>query len=212
MAMSIGRRTMDRTHPTKMAPPLASLLAEIQEWGQAHDLSEPDGSRKMRNLRPETAALVSLLVQYGRRTRLLEIGTSSGYSTIWLAWSLGATGGSVISIDHSAEKLAMADENLRRAGLRDRVELRQGDATLVARGLEGPFDFVFFDSVQVRPHRQLEILLPKLAPDALVLADNALSHAGEMAPFFALIDSQPDFRRVVIPVGKGLCIAHQQPI
>lgn len=202
---------MDRTHPVTMDPQLASLLAEIQDWGQSHDLSEPDGSRKMRNLRPETAELVSLLVQCSRRTRLLEIGTSSGYSTIWLAWSLKVSGGSLISIDHSEEKLAMADENLRRAGLRDSVDLRHGDATDVARTLAGPFDFIFFDSVQVRPHLQLEVLLPKLAPDALVLADNALSHAEEMAPFFALIDSRPAFRRIVVPVGKGLCIAHQQP-
>lgn len=186
---------------------LQKLLAEIHERGVAYDQEQTDPGRKMRNLKPETAGLVSVLVRSSRRTRMLEIGTSSGYSTIWLAWCARALGGSIISIDHSAEKLAMADDNLRRAGLRQFVELREGDATEVVRVLPGPFDFVFFDSVQVRPHLQLEWLLPKLTEDALVLADNVLSHADDMARFMGILDAQPEFERVVVPVGKGLCVA-----
>lgn len=186
---------------------LEKLLDEIQESGRVHDESEQNPDRKMRNLRPETAKLLSILARSGKRTRMLEIGTSSGYSTIWLAWCARATGGSVISIDHSAGKLALAGANLNRAGLRQFVELLEGDATELARAVPGPFDFVFFDSVQVRPHLQLEWLLPKLTDDALVLADNTLSHPEGMAPFLAMIDAQPGFQRVVVPVGKGLCVA-----
>lgn len=193
-----------------MEAQLVDLLAEIQAWGQAHDLAEPDGGKRMRNLRPETAQLVSILAQCARRTRLLEIGTSNGYSTIWLAWSVRPFGGRVVSIDHSAKKLEMAEANLTHAGLRELVDLRLGDANAVVRELAGPFDFVLFDSVQVRPFEQLEILLPKLTADAIVLADNVLSHPEEMAPFLEMIDAQAGFRRVVAPVGKGLCIAGRE--
>ena len=103
----------------------------------------------------------------------------------------------------------MADENLRRAGLRERVELRLGDATAVAADLEGAFDFVLFDSVQVQPHKQLEVLLDKLADSAMVLADNVLSHPEEMSPFISIIQAQPDIDHVVVPVGKGLCLAYR---
>ncbi len=68
-----------------MDPFLQQLLAEIQEFGRIHDEGEQDPDRKMRNLKPETAHLVSLLVRSSRRMRLLEIGTSNGYSTLWQA-------------------------------------------------------------------------------------------------------------------------------
>lgn len=196
-----------------MIPPdLQTLLSEIQEWGRIHDEQETDPDRRMRNLKPETAQLISILARCGKRTSMLEVGTSNGYSTIWLALCAQALGGKVVSIDHSAEKLAMADAHLRRAGLRDFVELREGDAAEVVLQLEGLFDFVFFDSVQMRPHVPLELLLPKLAEDALVLADNVLSHPEGMAPFLAIIDARPEFDRSVVPVGKGLCIAHKSSL
>lgn len=98
---------------------------------------------------------------------------------------------------------------MRRAQLHDWVELRHGDATEVARILPGPFDLVFFDSVQMQPWLQLEFLLPKLAADAMILADNVLSHPEKMAAFLEVIDSQPAFDHIVAPVGKGLCIAYR---
>ncbi len=192
-----------------MEPELLSLLDDIHCWGQDHDAGESDKARKMLNLQPQTARLVSMLVRSSGRRRLLEIGTSNGYSTIWLAWSLSGSDGRLVSVDHSAEKHAMADENLRRAGLRERVELRLGDATAVADELEGTFDFVLFDSVQVQPHKQLEVLLYKLADNAIVLADNVLSHPQEMSSFISIIEAQPDFDHVVVPVGKGLCLAYK---
>ncbi len=188
---------------------LQALLADIRQWGRDHDAGESEKSRKMLNLQPETAQLLSILVRSSRSTRVLEIGTSNGYSTLWLAWSVAGAGGSVTSVDNSPEKHALADGNLRRAGLREVVDLQQGDATEVARRLTGPFDFVFFDSVQVRPYLQLEVLLPKLSENAMVLADNALSHPEEMAPFMSLLERQPGFDHVVVPIGKGLCVAYR---
>jgi len=192
-----------------MEPQVQELLAEIQNFGRDYDAAEENPDRRMRNLKPETAQLLALLVKSSRRTRILEIGTSSGYSTIWLAWCARLLGGHVTSIDHSAEKIRLATSNLQRAGLEGYVHLVCGDATDTARGLDGPFDLVFFDSVQVKPHLQLEWVLPKLCADAMILADNALSHPDGMAPFLALLGQQEDFACTVIPVGKGLCFAHR---
>jgi hypothetical protein len=61
-----------------MGPDLQALLAELEAWGRAHDERQPDWSRKMLNLQPETARLVSILILCSRRTRLLEVGTSNG--------------------------------------------------------------------------------------------------------------------------------------
>lgn len=191
-----------------MDQPLQALLDELEEFGRANDAAQADRADKMLNLAPETAHLLSLLVRSSRR-RVLEIGTSNGYSTIWLAWAVGQAGGRVTTIDRSAAKQALAEANLRRAGLRDVVELRCGDATAVASGLSGPFDCVFFDADRTSAPAQLELLMPKLAPDVLLCADNALSHPGEIAAYLDTVRALPGFDHLIIPVGKGLSVAYR---
>ena len=161
----------------------------------------------MLNLEPETAQLLSILVRSSGAKRVLEIGTSNGYSTIWLAAAVAESGGRVISIERSADKQAMARENLTRAGLSERVELKLGDATATVRDLAGPFDFVFFDADRLSAPEQLKILAPKLAPQVLVAADNALSHPDEIAGYLSAIAGLKDFEHLVVPVGKGLSLA-----
>jgi predicted O-methyltransferase YrrM len=193
--------TMDAT--------LAGLLDDIARSGRAHDEHEASHDRRMLNLEPDTARLISLFVRSSRRQRVLEIGTSNGYSTLWLAWSVRPHNGRVISIDRDAGKQELADANLRRAGLREGVELVLGDATEMVRGLAGPFDCVFFDADRVSAPEQLHLLLPKLQDDTLLIADNALSHPDEIAGYLAALQALPEFDLLVIPVGKGLCVAYR---
>jgi predicted O-methyltransferase YrrM len=127
----------------KMPEHLHRLLSELQVWGQEHDAHQTEHGRKMLNLEPDTAQLLSIFVQNGQHKRLLEVGTSNGYSTMWLAWAAQQTEGRVISIEHDAAKQAMAAANLQRAGLSEMVTLCLGDATEVLSELTGPFDFVF---------------------------------------------------------------------
>lgn len=188
---------------------LQQLLTELYEEGQRNDAREQERSKKMLNLEPETAQLLSILIRNGRRTRILEIGTSNGYSTIWLAWAAHTTGGRVTSIDRDASKQALADANLRRAQLRERVDLLCGDATAIVASLSGPFDVVFFDADRYSAPTQLKLLLPRLADDVLVLADNVHSHPAEIASYLAALNALPDFERMIIPVGKGLSLAYR---
>jgi predicted O-methyltransferase YrrM len=189
---------------------LRQLLNELEEAGQHHDAQEQDHSRKMLNLEPASAHLLSILVRSSRRTRLLEIGTSNGYSTIWLAWATRPLGGHVTSIEREAHKLALADNNLRQAGLREVVDLIHGDATQVVAALAGPFDCVFFDADRLSAPSQLALLVPKLTAAVFLLADNALSHPQESAAYLAAVQALPQFEHLVIPIGKGLSIAYRQ--
>src|SRR5262245_50605737 len=128
---------------------IAALLEELWQAGAAHDAAEAEHGRRRLNLEPETARLVAILVRSGSRQRILEIGTSNGYSTIWLAWAVRELGGAVTSVERDAGRQAEAADNLRRAGLLDVVRLVRGDATQVVAGLEGPFDCVLFDADRV---------------------------------------------------------------
>lgn len=192
-----------------MGDDLRALLAELYRRGQEHDAHQRRHGDRLRNLEPETASLVSVLVRSSGRTHLLEVGTSNGYSTIWLAWAAAQTGGRLVSIELDPGRRRMADENLRRAGVRDHVDLRLGDATEVVKDLAGPFDLVFFDADRLSAPAQLELLLPKRAPDVMLLADNVLSHPEEIAVYLAALEGLRGFDRLVVPVGKGLSIAYR---
>jgi predicted O-methyltransferase YrrM len=188
---------------------IRAFLTELYETGQQNDAQEQERSKKMLNLEPETAQFLNILIRSSRRMRLLEIGTSNGYSTIWLAWAASVTGGRVISIDRDAHKQALADANLRRVGLREVVDLTCGDATEVVAGLPGPFDCIFFDADRSSAPAQLALLISKLAPDVLLLADNVLSHPNEIAGYLNALEALPQFDRVILPVGKGLSVAYR---
>jgi predicted O-methyltransferase YrrM len=198
---------MSRRCLSPMNAEISKFLRQLEEHARTHDAREPEHSRKLLNLEPETAEIVSLLARSSRARHVLEIGTSNGYSTIWLAASVGPNGGRVISIDRSREKHKMAHENLLAAGLLRYVDLRLGDATEVIKSLPGPFDFVFFDADRTSAPGQLALLLPKLAPRALILADNVMSHPQEIAGYLAMIKSLQQLQHVLIPVGKGLSVA-----
>jgi predicted O-methyltransferase YrrM len=188
---------------------LRKLLQEIEEHGRENDARATERPRMMLNLEPASAQLLSILARATGVTRAVEVGTSNAYSTIWLAWSLAPAGGRIISIDRNPDKHVLARENLRRANLQDRVELRTGDAAELVRQLTGAFDLVFLDADRRKFPEILQILLRKLAPKALVIADNVFSHPEEIAEYLKLISSLPDFQHTTVPVGKGLSIAYR---
>ena len=189
-------------------PAIEQLLAELERLGRENDERVSERRYRLLNLERPTAELMWLLIQSSRRRSVLEIGTSNGYSTIWLAEALRRTPDArFVSIERFPEKLAQARENLDRAGLLANVELIEGDATEIVRSLAPPFDCVFFDADRVSAPAQLEILLPKLTPDVLLLADNVLSHPQEVVEYRKMVECLPGFIWTVVAVGKGLHIA-----
>lgn len=197
-------------------PALDRLLVELEEEGQRNDEAQSEKRFKLLNLERPTAELLSLLIESTHRRRVLELGTSSGYSTIWIGHTLrrvGPQGARLISLERSADKLVMARRNLQRAGLlggpseKSFIELVEGDATEIIRSLPGPFDCVFFDADRLRYPEQLELLLPKLTDEVLLAADNALSHPTEIAEYIRMVEALPGFICTLAPVGKGLHLA-----
>jgi predicted O-methyltransferase YrrM len=188
-----------------------SVLRDLEDQGRENDAHETDRARKMLNLEREAAELLYVLVHTGRRRRVLEVGTSNGISTIWLAAALRAVGADepLVSVERDPIKSAQARANLECAGLADRVHLLVGDATDAVTSLTGPFDCVFFDADRWSSPRQLHLLLPKLERDCLLLSDNALSHPEEIAGYVAAVDALPDFVTTTFDVGKGLHVAHR---
>ena len=193
------------------SPIYKQLLNELEKAGTAHDAVQTEHRRKRLNLESETAKLLQLLILSGRRRCVLEIGTSNGYSALWLADALRRIPNArrLITIERESEKANQARQNLAHAGLEEWADVRLGDATELVGGLEGPFDAVFFDADRVSSPSQLAILLPKLEADVILLADNALSHPQEIFGYLEAVEKLPEFTSVIVPIGKGLHVAHR---
>ena len=141
---------------------------------------------------------------------VVELGTSYGYSTMFLADAARATGGRVYSYDIAASKQAYARERLGRLGLADRVEFRLGDAGEMLKGQPGPVDFALIDHAKELYVPGLERLAPLLGNGAAVIADNMLfpPHAIKDAEIYrAAVRAMPDMESVLIPMGSGIDLA-----
>jgi predicted O-methyltransferase YrrM len=126
--------------------------------------------------------------------RGLEVGTSNGYSAIWMGMALRQTGGRLLTLEIDQRRAGLARENFRAARLENVIELREGDALEIIPGLEGPFDFVFIDAWKPDYIRYFEMLYPKLRPGGAILAHNVTSHQSQMANFLETIQNHPDLQ------------------
>jgi predicted O-methyltransferase YrrM len=191
-----------------MNPGLRSLLEELAAFGDAHDGASTDHASRMLNITPDTGEFLAVLVKAMRACRILEVGTSNGYSTLWLADAAASIDGAVTTIELSLEKIALARANFIRAGLNERIEQRQGDAGAVLAALpDAGFDLLFLDSKRSAYLDWWPDLKRLLRPGGLLVVDNATSHAHEMAGFTDAVRADPAFTTSLVPVGKGEFLA-----
>jgi predicted O-methyltransferase YrrM len=189
-----------------------NVLRKVEAFGQLNDARETDRARRMLNLERSTAELIQILVLSSGRKRILEIGTSNGYSAIWLGYALRRIPGAqrLITIERDHGKVEQARVNIASAGLSDTITVHEGSATEMVATLPGPFDCVFFDADRISAPEQLRLLLPKLERDVLLLADNIFSHPEEVAGYLKEFDHLPEFATTTVTVGKGLHIAYRK--
>ncbi|HEU4698925.1 MAG TPA: class I SAM-dependent methyltransferase [Gemmatimonadales bacterium] len=191
---------------------LTTILAELEAFGRAHDARTAAPAERYLNLTPEAGALLALLVRATRARRVLEIGTSNGYSTLWLADAVAETGGRVTTIERLAAKRDAAVGNLTRAGLASRVTFLLGEAAALLRDEpDATYDFIFLDAERRAYPGWWPDLARVWAPGGVLVVDNALSHAEEVAPFAELLQTTPGVSTVLVPIGRGELLAYNGP-
>lgn len=123
------------------------LLNELESFGLNNDLNMQEGRLKMKNITKETGEFLSILIKSNKAKSVLEVGTSNGYSTIWLAQNFLDSEGHVTTLEFDDNKLTMALDNFRRAELESIISLHHGDAGEFIKNQEDQiFDFIFLDS------------------------------------------------------------------
>jgi predicted O-methyltransferase YrrM len=182
------------------------LAAEIHVAAAEHDAAQADRLDRYRILEPETAELLALLVKTTGARRVLEVGTSIGYSTIWLADAVEAGGGSLTSVEIDPARSDQARANLERAGLT--AELRVEDAgDTLARSADESWDAIFLDAERSAYAGYWPDVVRSLAPGGLVAVDNVISHAGQVEELLALMAAEPGVTSTQVPIGAGLQLA-----
>ena len=164
--------------------------------------------KRLRQVPPETGRFIALLAASAPPGAYIEIGTSAGYSTLWLALACRQSGRTITTFEILEEKVQLARETFRLAGVEDVVESVQGDARSHIAGLGG-LAFCFLDAEKDVYQDCYDLVVPSLVPGGLLLADNAIDHKQALGPMLdrALNDARVD--ALVVPIGKGVLVCRK---
>ena len=171
------------------------LLKELEVFGNTHD--------GYYNISADTGEFFYILALISKAKKILEVGTSNGYSTIWLAEAAKQNKGNVTTIDVSNHKVKMASDNFKGAKLSN-IKIVHGDALNEIPKLKKKFDFLFLDAVKEDYINYFKLAYPKLVKGAVIVADNAIMFEKYMRDYLNFVRNHKDLRSVLVPIGSGV--------
>jgi len=182
-----------------------SILARMQYLENIDTQDRQDGTPRLKRLRqipPETGRFLALLLATAPEGAVLEIGTSAGYSTLWLALACEMQQRRIVTFELLPEKAALARETFSTAVINHIVTLVEGNA-LDRLAEYNKIAFCFLDAEKEIYEACYKAIVPKLVPGGLLVADNAINHQETLKPMIemALQDERVD--ALVVPIGKG---------
>lgn len=159
------------------------------------------------NISRETGIFLNSLVRIKQPKRILEIGTSTGYSGIWLAEPLQQTGGILVTVESHEERFEIARQHFAQAELHATVTQVKGHAPEILPEIQGMFDMMFFDATKLEHASYLIACEEKLNINGILITDNIISHQDELQEFIHLIQQKKNFQSSILPIGTGLMIS-----
>ena len=182
--------------------PILDRMAYLERLDAQDRADNTPRLQRLRQIPPETGMFPALLASNVAEVDWIEIGTSDGYSTLWLALGCRATGGKITTFEVLEEKVKLASETFRLAGVGDVVELIEGDARHYLSRYSN-VAFCFLDAEKEVYLDCYEAVVPNLVRGGLLIADNAINHEPALRPMLdrALQDERVD--ALIVPIGKG---------
>jgi predicted O-methyltransferase YrrM len=163
--------------------------------------------QEMLAITADTGIFFSVLLKAIKARRILEVGTSAGFSTLWFADAMGKDHSTrVITIEMNPQKVERALKNFKEAGVDKIIEIKQGIALDLLYKLKGKFDFVFLDADKENIIRYFDIVLPMVRIGGIIAADNML-YPGHFRPamrkYARHVHTKPNIQSVTVPIGMG---------
>lgn len=161
------------------------------------------------NISRTTAEFLYNLVVDSKSQSVIEVGTSNGYSGIWLGKALKKTGGHLTTIEFYDKRLDIAKENFKKCNVADIIETKKGDAATILEYLPEDFevDFAFIDANKAQYIKFFQLIDPHLKVGGYIACDNVISHASKVQTFLDEINANPNYENVVLPLPAGLSLA-----
>jgi len=188
----------------------------LYKTDKAFDDSQTDRLARHRHLEPESAQFLASLIINNHASNVLEIGTSTGYSTLWLAYALSQVrehrkvATHLTSIELDAQRLLTAKNHLMTLSLNDSVSVQQADAKDFLVQVDKPFDMIFLDAERQFYMDYAADLVRLLDFGSALIVDNVISHAAEVADFLAYFEQDNSLLCTTLPIGAGLFMAVKQ--
>lgn len=181
-----------------------SRLQAIWEQGERHDAATSERARKNLFITPDTGRFLYQLLRHANPQHVVEVGTSNGYSTLWLALALRDRAGSITSLDILPAKQQQAAAQLQDFALAHKVTLRCEDAGgYLSAQADSSVDMLFLDADRSCYAAYWPALCRVLRPGGLIVVDNVLSHAAECADFIRLVLATEGYLAETYQIGKG---------
>lgn len=186
---------------------------EQREWQRDGSAAFARRDEMLLPVGPETGQLIHILATAFKAPNILEIGTSYGYSGIWLGDAARKSGGRVTTLELHEYKSAYAREMAAKAGVTDHIDFRIGDAVALINELPMRFDFILLDLWKDMYVPCLEAFYPKLNPGAIIVADNMIFPGGEdVARYGRAVRAKPGMASVLLPVGAGIEVSRYEGV
>lgn len=181
----------------------AQILAHLENMRRTE--------RGMMNVAPAEGEYLAELVKKLNAKLVLEIGTSNGYSSIWLAMAVRETGGKLITLEVDKQRYELAQNNFNATGLADIIDSRLADALTEIQTVQGPFDLVFIDAWKPDYIRYFKAVLPRVRSGGVIAAHNVDSHPQSMQDFLSVVKTHPQLRTEFVHKGpSGLSISYKK--
>ena len=179
-----------------MRPSIQKLLNELEQFSQKNI--------GYYNIPAATGKFFYNLVLISKAKNILEVGTSNGYSTIWLAEAAKQNKGKVKTIEISESKVKMAKENFKRAKLDKLIKIIHGDALKEIPRLREKYDFMFIDAIKRDYIKYLKLNEKNLKKNAVIVADNAIIFKEKMIHYLNYLQNNKNYSSVLVPIGTGV--------
>ena len=191
-----------------LSPAILARMAELEAIDAADRADGTPHNRRLRQIPPDTGRYLAILAASAPAGQIVEVGTSAGYSALWLSLACRQRGDVLTSIDRDPDKLVLARQTLDLTGSSDVVRLVSGDALDIVAAMAG-VAFAFVDANRDVLLACVELLADRLVPGGLVAVENVISHAAEIPGVLERILADPRFDAVVVPIGSGVLTARR---
>ncbi len=185
---------------------------ETQSIREKSKKTEIPPDDRMLAITKETGELLNMILRLKNAKNMLEIGMSTGYSTIWCAESISEQSGKIITIEQNPSKIKRAKENFQKAGVTDTITIMEGLAMQILTELslkqkyEKFFDFVLIDADKENVKEYFDLIFPMVSIGGIIVTDNMYypeKYREEMKKFSEYLKSNPKLRTITSPIGNG---------